>query len=102
MAFLAFADEYTEFRVATFEAFRSDLREALDAHDVDYALHSLYPVILVDLGDAALVASLQQHCRAFSLAAIPDEPEVLRLFPTPTNHAIIDHIQAFLDALRAA
>jgi hypothetical protein len=97
---LAFADEYTAFRVATFQTFRNDLCDALDAHNVRYEIHSLYPILLLDVG-VPLAASLYEQCRTFSLAALPGEPELLRLFPTPTNREIVDHIRNFFDA-RAA
>lgn len=97
LAYLAFADEYTGWRVAAFQRFRERLEEvALLLLPVPHTVRSLYPLLHLVVEDADLVRNLYAapELAPYSLISIDAEPNVLRLFVTPTNECLVDAVGA--------
>jgi hypothetical protein len=97
LAFLLYAREYTAFRKESFEALCTKLRAAIP-DEVDYELRPLFPLLHLEFADADITAALTDALMAtYSLITIDAEPNVVRLWPTPTNHDVADAIAAFFD-----
>ena len=78
-----------------FEALGERIRAAIP-DDVEYELRPLFPLLHLEFGDAATAAALGEALlETYSLYVIDDEPRVVRLWPTPTNHNVADAIAAF-------
>jgi hypothetical protein len=97
LAFLLYAREYTAFRKSSFVELCAKLRKAIP-EDVDYELRPLFPLLHLEFHDADVTAALTDALMAtYSLITIDAEPNVVRLWPTPTNHDVADAIAAFFD-----
>ena len=97
LAFLLYAREYTAFRKRSFAELCAKLRKAIP-EDVDYELRPLFPLLHLEFHDADVTAALTDALMAtYSLITIDAEPNVVRLWPTPTNHDVADAIAAFFD-----
>ena len=97
LAFLLYAREYTAFRKSSFVELCAKLRKAIP-EDVDYELRPLFPLLHLEFKDQAVTESLTDALMAtYSLITIDAEPNVVRLWPTPTNHDVADAIAAFFD-----
>ena len=97
IAFLLYAKEYTAFRKQTFEALMARIRAAIP-DDVEFELRPMFPLLHVEFADAAVAAALGEALlETYSLYDIDDEPRVLRLWPTPTNHDVANDIAAFFE-----
>ena len=73
------------------------LRKAIP-EDVDYELRPLFPLLHLEFADADITAALTDALMAtYSLITIDAEPNVVRLWPTPTNHDVADAIAAFFE-----
>ena len=97
LAFLLYAREYTAFRKRSFAELCAKLRAAIP-EDVDYELRPLFPLLHLEFKDQAVTESLTDALMAtYSLITIDAEPNVVRLWPTPTNHDVADAIAAFFD-----
>ena len=95
LAFLLYAREYTAFRKESFEALGERIRAAIP-DGVECALRPLFPLLHLEFVDAATAAALGEALlETYSLYVIDDEPRVVRLWPTPTNHNVADAIAAF-------
>ena len=95
IAFLLYAREYTAFRKECFEALGERIRAAIP-DGVECALRPLFPLLHLEFVDAATAAALGEALlETYSLYVIDDEPRVVRLWPTPTNHNVADAIAAF-------
>lgn len=101
VGFLALADDYADFRLSIFRDFRDRLRETLADLSGDLRIESFFPILHLDVHDADLASAVYAapELEKFSLIAIDAEPSVIRIFPTPTNHAIIPAIRAALGRL---
>jgi len=109
LAFLIFAREYTEFRCQSYKDFVQKIQNAIPVQ-IDYELILLFPLLKVKFGmdmmedehdddgkdggdGVALVKELTEALiETYSLITIDAEPNVVRLWPTPTNHDIADAI----------
>ena len=97
LAFLLYAREYTAFRKSCFVELCAKLRKAIP-EDMDYELRPLFPLLHLEFKDQAVTESLTDALMAtYSLITIDAEPNVVRLWPTPTNHDVADAIAAFFD-----
>mmetsp|Transcript_22479 Transcript_22479/g.89247 ORF Transcript_22479/g.89247 Transcript_22479/m.89247 type:complete len:155 (+) Transcript_22479:488-952(+) len=97
IGYLVFAPEYADFRLADFRTFVAALRTVVAALpkatlQEAFAIRALFPLVHLDVGDARLAADVYAapELAPFSLIAIDAEPTVVRLFPTPTNHDVVD------------
>jgi len=97
LAFLLYAREYTAFRKSSFVELCAKLRKAIP-EDVDYELRPLFPLLHLEFSDVKVTEALTDALMAtYSLITIDAEPNVVRLWPTPTNHDVADAIAAFFD-----
>ena len=73
------------------------MRKAIP-EDVDYELRPLFPLLHLEFSDVKVTEALTDALMAtYSLITIDAEPNVVRLWPTPTNHDVADAIAAFFD-----
>ena len=97
MAFLIFAKEYTAFRKQTFNELVNRLHLAIPPN-VGYTIRPLFPLLHVEFDEKEIASSLTSHLmETYSLITIDAEPNVLRLWPTPTNHDIGDAIEEWFE-----